>query len=163
MANSVVSAQIINVALIDDDANIREGLWWLLNNIAGLRCVGAYAGCKEFLALTDLKLEVLLLDVTMPGMSGLEGLRPIKARYPGLKIIMHSNFDDEDKIMRAQRAGAAGYILKSASAPQLHEAILAAARGEEVWPIGFDGNRLSALPPSFLQTLVNKVRALLVK
>ncbi len=154
------SANNINVAVIDDDANIRNGLWWLLNNIAGIHCIGTYSGCKEFLLQKDLTLDVLLLDVTMPGMSGLEGIRPIKTRYPGLKIIMHSNFDDEDKIMRAQRSGAAGYVLKNASAPQLHEAILTAARGDTVWPVGFERNVMSAKPPSFFQALTEKVRML---
>lgn len=150
----------IKVAVIDDDAHIRNGLWWLLNNIAGLRCVGAYAGCQEFLALPLCEVDVLLLDVSMPSMSGLQGLRPIRARYPALKIIMHSNFDDENKIMRAQRAGAVGYVLKHASAPQLHEAILAAARGATVWPVGFDGNALNVARPSLFNRLVNKIRAL---
>ena len=150
----------IKVAVIDDDAHIRNGLWWLLNNITGLRCVGTYAGCKEFLALPLCEVDVLLLDVSMPSMSGLQGLRPIRARYPALKIIMHSNFDDENKIMRAQRAGAVGYVLKHASAPQLHEAILAAARGATVWPVGFDGNALNASRPSLFQRLVSKIRAL---
>lgn len=153
----------IKIAVIDDDANLRNGLWWLLHHIAGLECVGAYAGCKEFLAQENFPLDVLLLDVAMPGISGLDGVRLIKARYPALKIIMHSNFDDESKIMRAQRLGAAGYVLKNASAPQLHEAILAAARGESVWPFGFERNALSAAPPSLWQMLAQKLRILFIK
>ncbi len=149
----------INVAVLDDDANVRNGLWWLLNHVVGLRCTGTYASCAEFLAKRDPPPDVLLLDVSMPIMSGLDGIRPIKAKYPTLKILMHSHFDDEDKIARARQAGALGYVLKNALAPQLYDAILAVHRGGAVWPASFDSEAANPARSTFLKILIRKIRA----
>jgi DNA-binding NarL/FixJ family response regulator len=85
--------RVISVAVVDDDANVRHGLWWLLNNIAGLRCAGAFASCREFQANIDEPPDILLLDVSMPEISGIDCVQPIKTTFPAAKIIMHSNFD----------------------------------------------------------------------
>ncbi|MCI0696725.1 response regulator transcription factor [candidate division KSB1 bacterium] len=159
---SEIAAQnhIISVAVVDDDANVRNGLWWLLNNIAGLRCAGAYASCREFLATSAEPPDILLLDVSMPETSGIDGMQPIKTKFPAIKIIMHSNFDDEDKMSRSRRAGARGYVLKNASAPQLYETILHVHRGGAVWPPGFEPEESRPLGfTAFLNTLIRKARA----
>lgn len=158
MTEIATPTTVINVAVIDDDANVRNGLWWLLDHVVGLRCVGTYAGCREFLNSNATPPEVLLLDVSMPEMSGLEGIRPIKTQYPSIKIIVHSNFEDEDKITHAQHDGAAGYVLKNASAPQLYDAILSVYRGDSVWPAGFEHETSNSTRFSFLKALVHKVR-----
>ena len=152
--------RVISVAVVDDDANVRNGLWWLLNNIAGLRCTGAFASCREFLTSVAEPPDILLLDVSMPETSGIDGIPPIKTKFPATKIIMHSNFDDEDKMLRSRRAGAMGYVLKYASAPQLYEAILRVHRGGSVWPPGFEQEE--PRPPgftAFLNVLIRKARA----
>ncbi len=138
MPETAAQNQIVSVAVVDDDANVRHGLWWLLNNIAGLRCAGAFASCREFQASLAEPPDILLLDVSMPETSGIDSVQPIKTKFPATKIIMHSNFDDEDKISRSRRAGARGYVLKNALAPQLYEAILRVHRGGAAWPPGFE-------------------------
>jgi DNA-binding NarL/FixJ family response regulator len=151
---------VISVAVVDDDANVRNGLWWLLNNLAGLRCAGAYASCREFLATNAEPPDILLLDVSMPETSGIDCVQPIKTKSPTIKIIMHSNFDDEDKISRSRRAGAKGYVLKNASAPQLYEAILRVHRGDSVWPPGFEPEESRPLGfTAFLKALIRNARA----
>ncbi len=152
--------RVISVAVVDDDANVRNGLWWLLNNIAGLRCAGAFASCREFLATDAEPPDILLLDVSMPETSGIDCVQPIRTKFPATKIIMHSNFDDEDKMSHSRRAGARGYVLKNASAPQLYETIQRVHRGGTVWPPGFEQEE--PRPPgftTFLNVLIRKVRA----
>jgi DNA-binding NarL/FixJ family response regulator len=152
--------RVIAVAVVDDDANVRHGLWWLLNNIAGLRCAGAFASCRELLATISAPPDILLLDVSMPKTSGIDCIQPIKTKFPAIKIIMHSNFEDEDKIARSQRAGARGYVLKNASAPQLYEAILRVHRGGSAWPPGFEPEESRPLGfTTFLNALIRKARA----
>ncbi len=160
MAETTSTTDLIKIAVIDDDANVRNGLWWLLNHVIGLRCVGAYSSCAEFMAQSTQTPEVLLLDLVLPGTSGLEGIRPILRKHPALKILMHSNFDDEEKILHARRAGAAGYILKNASAPQLHDAILAVHRGETLWPAGLNRECTNAASFSCLHDLTQKLRTI---
>lgn len=130
----------IRIAVVDDDAHVRQGLWWLLNNVMGLSCAGTYASWREFLAANAPPPDVLLLDVNLLADSGLCGIPPLREKFPSLKIIMHSNFDDEDKILAAQAAGANGYVLKNASAPQLYQSVMQVYRGEAVWPPGFEPN-----------------------
>ncbi len=155
--------QDITIAVVDDDVNVRTGLWWLLNNIVGLHCIGTYANYYE--AMQGLRLQapdIVLLDVTMPGVSGIDAIRPILKQVPQTKIIMHSNYDDDDKIMRARRAGATGYVLKNASAPALYDAILSVYRGEPVWPAGYqEADMQSSSQPDFIGRVAGKARALL--
>jgi len=152
----------IRVAVVDDDVNVRTGLWWLLSNIAGLHCVGTYANYQE--ALQGLKLQapdIVILDVSMPGISGLDAVRPLRRQSPHIKIIMHSNFDDEDKITSARQAGASGYVLKNASAPALYDAILKVHRGETVWPAGFNESEDTLAQLNFMSRLAARARILL--
>lgn len=160
MPETAAAREIITVAVIDDDANVRQGLWWLLNNVIGIRCTGAYASCQDFLANSEHTPDVLLLDIAMPGVSGFDAIPLIKAKLPALKIIMHSNFDDDDKIMRARQAKVCGYILKNASAPQLYEAIEQVYRGGSVWPAGFEQDEpgfQNSLAHTFFQALKRRL------
>ncbi|MGH7495188.1 MAG: response regulator [bacterium] len=153
----------ITIAVVDDDVNVRTGLWWLLSNIVGIHCVGTYADVHE--AMQGLQLQapdIVLLDVAMPGVSGIEVIRPIHRQSPQTRIIMHSNYDDEEKILRSQQAGAAGYILKNASAPALYEAILKVYQGGSVWPPGYREADLDSFAHTdLLARLANKARILL--
>jgi DNA-binding NarL/FixJ family response regulator len=125
----------ITVAVVDDDANVREGMWWLLNNIVGMRCGGAYANCADAMEhLRDFSPDVLLLDVNLTETCGIDCIPEFRQRFPDAKIIMHSNFDDDEKIENSRRAGADGYVMKNTSAPQLYEAILSVCNGHGVWP-----------------------------
>lgn len=128
----------ITVAVIDDDVNIRDGLRSLLSQYESLRCFGAYASFTEAIAgFVDNTPDILLLDVSLPGISGIDAIRPIRVQFPTVKIIMHSNYDDHEKITRSKQAGAAGYVLKNASALILYEAICTVYQGGSVWPAGY--------------------------
>lgn len=160
MPETATSNHIISIAVVDDDANVRQGLWWLLNNLAGLRCAGTFTSYHELLAVSVPPPDILLLDVNLPETSGIDGIPALKAKFPAIKIIMHSNFDDEDKIWRSQRAGAVGYVLKNASAPQLYEAILRVHRGGSLWPAGFEPETSrSANRQTFIKALLRRARS----
>lgn len=144
--------EVITVSVIDDDANIRNGLSWLLNNIVGLSCLETYTSYPEAQKGLDQKTpDILLLDISLPGISGIEAIQPIRKRFPEMKIIMHSNYDEDEKIARSIRAGASGYVLKNASASWLHHAILKVVQGDSVWPPGYSERTLPANPQSLLQ------------
>jgi DNA-binding NarL/FixJ family response regulator len=153
---------MITVAVVDDDVNIRNGLWWLLNNVVGIRCPEVYASFREAMTgLTERPPNIILLDVSMPETSGIDAIRSIRAQLPLVKIIMHSNYDDEEKILRSMRAGAAGYVLKNSSAPALYDAIMKVYQGGSVWPPGFEaqstasrrGSKTTDLVRAFVQKL----------
>ncbi len=161
MGDTETKDKSIHIAVVDDDAHVRQGLWWLLNNVMGLSCAGTYASWSEFLAANAPPPDVLLLDVNLAEASGISGIPLLRAKFPGLKIIMQSNFDDGEKILAAQAAGANGYVLKNASAPQLYESVMQIYRGEAVWPAGFEPNGTPAARHahgSLFEALVRKIR-----
>lgn len=144
--------KVITVSVIDDDANIRSGLSWLLNNTAGLSCLETYTSYSEAQkGFAQKPPDILLLDIGLPVISGIESIQPIRKRFPEIKIIMHSNYDEDEKIVRSIRAGASGYILKNASSSWLHHAILKVVQGGSVWPPGYSARTLPANPRSLLQ------------
>ena len=93
---------------------MREGLAFLLNGIAGFRCVGAFrsveAALPEILASPP---DLVLTDIGLPGVSGIEGIKCLRARHPTLPVIALTVYDDDDHIFDAMCAGAAGYLLKT--------------------------------------------------
>ncbi len=103
----------IKVAIIEDDRRIREGLSVLINGAAGYRCTGAFRSMEEALAhtWTD-KPDVALVDIGLPGMTGIEGLSLLRERYPGVALLMLSVYEDDERIFQALCAGASGYLLK---------------------------------------------------
>jgi DNA-binding NarL/FixJ family response regulator len=163
MPEDEILPKTITIAVVDDDVNVRTGLWWLLSNIAGIHCTGTYADfCEAMQGLTLQAPDIVLLDVTMPGVSGIDAIRPIHKQSPHVRIIMHSNYDDEEKIFQAQQAGAAGYILKNASAPALYEAILKVYQGGSVWPTGYEEADLEPLSHNdFIGRVAARARTLL--
>ncbi len=115
----------IQVMIIDDDEPFRDSLQALINEGEGLHCPHACESCEEALEVLerDFVPQVILLDIKLPGMSGIEGIRKVKALSPASHIIMLTVFDDDDKIFNAICQGATGYLLKSASADKIKTAI----------------------------------------
>jgi len=105
-----------SVWLVEDHADSRRVLARVLNRASTMQCPCAFASCEEALAALRSKPapEVILLDVGLPGMSGIEGIRHFKALAPAAHIIMLTVFDDQEKIFNAICAGASGYLLKNA-------------------------------------------------
>lgn len=158
MSDTKPENDLITIAVVDDDTYIRNGLTQLLNNVVGMTCVGAYATPDEFLsACAHNPPDLLLLDVSLNGSSGIDAIPRIHERLPKMTIMMHSNYDDHDNIVRSREAGARGYVFKNSSAPHLYHAIVEVARGGSVWPPGYDFSKKTAgektLMASLRQTL----------
>jgi DNA-binding NarL/FixJ family response regulator len=127
----------IRVLLVDDQTLLRESFRRLLELEGGnLRVVGAAGDGQEALALTErlaregIAPDVVLMDVRMPRMDGVQATRQLLVRFPRTRVMMLTTFDDEEYVVEGLRAGATGYLLKDASADQLIEAIHAVHRGE---------------------------------
>jgi DNA-binding NarL/FixJ family response regulator len=114
----------IRVCIFEDNNNLREGLFQLINGSKGLNCVGAYPNCDDVLRIIErTKPDVILMDIEMPGISGIESVKKIKDKYAEVKILMETIFDDDDKIFKSICAGAEGYILKTTEPAEILEAI----------------------------------------
>src|SRR5262245_40659157 len=120
----------IQVALVEDQAPTRQGLTALIDGTPGYRCAGAWRTCEELLArLCETRPDVLLLDIVLPGMSGVEGARQARQILSGLPILMLTVHEDNELILEALCAGACGYLVKKTQPARLLEAIREAHEG----------------------------------
>jgi DNA-binding NarL/FixJ family response regulator len=114
----------ITVALIEDDRLIREGLCTLINGTTGYCCTGAYRSMEDALARPWSEIPlVALVDIGLPGMSGVEGLRILRQTYPDVALLMLTIYDDDERIFDALCAGAGGYLLKKTPPDKLLESL----------------------------------------
>lgn len=121
---------MIRVAIYDDNAVRRDSLQTILALQTDLICVGSHDHCGSI--LQDLQKErpdIILMDLEMPVVNGIEGIRLAKANFPEIKIIVQTAFDDDEKVFAALKAGAEGYILKSASVTQITQSIDEVSKG----------------------------------
>lgn len=122
---------MIQVLVVDDHPIVRQGVRSLLSNCGDMRLVGEAEDVARALAVSA-QPDVILLDIRMPGMNGLEAVRVFQRQWPAAKIVMLSSFDDDEYVTQALQAGVQGYVLKSASDETLASAVRAVARGERV-------------------------------
>lgn len=110
------SGSRISVWLVEDDERFRANMRDLINETTGLECDLAVPSCEAALAHlgSDLAPDTMLMDIGLPGLDGIEGIRRVKSIAPSIQVIMLTVFDDNDKIFQAICAGASGYLLKSA-------------------------------------------------
>jgi len=128
--NTVSQSEPIKVAIIEDRRDIREGLKVLIDGTDGHQCTGSYGSMEEALANLDNKLtDLALVDIGLPGMSGIEGIRILKHRYPKLVLLMLTVYDDDERIFDALCAGARGYLLKKTPPARLLESLKEALDG----------------------------------
>lgn len=121
----------IRVLIVDDHAIVREGLRNFLGLLPDLELVGEAAnGAEALAAVARSRPEVVLMDLVMPEMDGVEATRRLASEHPKVKVIVLTSFSDDDKLYPAIKAGAVAYLLKDVGARELAEAIRAAARGE---------------------------------
>lgn len=121
----------VTVLLVDDHAVVREGYRRLLENSPSIRVVGEAADAQSaYLAWQELRPQVTVMDIALPGASGIEALRRIRARDPEARVLMFSMYDDAVFAARALQAGARGYVTKAAAPQMLVEAVLAVAVGK---------------------------------
>ena len=120
----------IRVAIVEYRREIREGLATIINGTAGFHCTGAYRSMEEALERIGQDLpDVVLNDIGLPGMSGIDGIRILKQRYPGLVVLVLTIYDDDDRIFDALCAGASGYLLKKTQPARLLDSLREAVAG----------------------------------
>lgn len=123
----------VQILVVDDHPIVRQGIRSLLSNYAEFEIVSeADSGAAALELVRRLAPDITLLDIRMPGESGLEILRQIQQIQPGAKILMLTSFDDDEYVMEALRAGAQGFVLKSVSDEMLVNAIRAVYQGQHV-------------------------------
>jgi len=116
---------MITVAIVEDDDVIREGIKEYLENQENLICTAAKPSVEHFLAVLNVETvpDVILMDIGLPGMSGISGMKLITEKYPGVSIIMFTVYNDSHKIFESLCAGASGYLLKNTTFPEMKQAI----------------------------------------
>lgn len=116
--------QPIRVIAFDDNKDMRDMFRLLVDTQQDMVCVAVQPDLSQMMRDIDAaQPNVIVMDIQMPGMNGIEGVRAIKARFPDARILMQTVFDDEDKVFDAICSGASGYILKTASAQDMMQAI----------------------------------------
>lgn len=123
----------VTVLIVDDHAIVRHGLRTYLGAQPGLLVVGEAASGEEAVGLvTELVPDVVLLDLVLPGLDGIEATRQIRRTSPSTRVIVLTSFTDDEFVFRALRAGALSYLLKDAHPSEVAAAVRRAARGEAV-------------------------------
>jgi DNA-binding NarL/FixJ family response regulator len=123
-------APVIKVAIIEDQRDIRECLTFLINGTEGYSCTGSFRTMEEAVDKIGRQLpDVVLSDIGLPGMNGIEGIRILKERYPNLLMLMLTVYDDDERIFDAMCAGASGYLLKKTPPARLIESLREAVLG----------------------------------
>ena len=124
-------ADVISVLIADDHPFVRHGLRTYLETLEEMEVVGEASDGAEAVALAERLLpDVVLMDLVMPELDGIEATRQIRAASPATKVIVLTSFDDDEKVFPAIKAGAAGYLLKDVRPAELAEAVRKASRGE---------------------------------
>jgi len=139
---------VIRVLVTDDDPLVRAGLSLMLDGAANLEVVGEAADGREAIdRVRQVRPDVVLMDLRMPGMDGIEATRAIAEDPAGPKVVVLTTFDVDDHVVRALSAGAAGFLLKDTPPPQIVEAIGKVVAGEPM------------LSPTVTENLIRRVTA----
>ena len=114
----------INVVIVEDDRQIREGLSHVLNTAPGCQCVGSFSSAEAALKnVKSLDPQVILMDIGLPGMNGIECLRQVKQSMPAISVVMLTVFEDDDRVFDSIVAGADGYLLKKTPASKIVDSL----------------------------------------
>ena len=115
----------LQIAIFDDNKNIRESITLLLKTVPGLEVVGSFSHVLDCLEdVRECKPDIVLMDIEMPGMTGIEAVKLIKQELPHVQILMQTVFEDDDRVFDSICAGASGYILKNHLNTRLVESIM---------------------------------------
>jgi len=125
-----VAMKMLNVIVFDDNKSRRELLQMLLNSTEGMQCNGAFEDCSDVVRhVASTNPDVILMDIDMPNVNGIEGLKLIRKQFSDVKVLMQTVFEEDDKIFEAICAGANGYILKKTPPNKLTEYIIDVMQG----------------------------------
>jgi len=125
----------LRIFVVEDDETLRNLYIDAIKNASDLRCVGAFGSVEEVMPMLDDELpDVILMDIGLPGMSGIEGVRKIKLLHPTIDILMLTIFDEEETIFESICAGASGYILKNVRTVELIKSIKEIPKGAPMSP-----------------------------
>jgi DNA-binding NarL/FixJ family response regulator len=114
----------IRVAIFEDRKLVRDAFEAIINGTPGLICTGVYPNANDIMHSISRSLpDVVLMDIEMPGLSGIDATRLIQEKFQGIKILIQTVFDDDEKVFKAICAGASGYVLKDSTPARLVEAI----------------------------------------
>ena len=114
----------IKVAIFDDNNSLRDSISMLLQDTKDFTLCGSYSHCLDVIDdISESNPDVVIMDIDMPGINGIEGVKLIRKKFPDLQILMFTVFDDDEKVFAAIKAGAGGYILKNAEPKNLLNAI----------------------------------------
>lgn len=130
MTATETTDRVIRTMIVEDQKDLREGLSTLVNFTPGFTCIGAFRTMEECIARVKHEVpDVILSDIGLPGMSGIEGIRVIKEMHPDLTILVLTVYDDNEKIFDALCAGASGYLLKQTEPAELLRSVKEAVAG----------------------------------
>ena len=154
----------IRILIADDHPLFRDGMHGLLDSVADTEVVGEAATGEEAIALAAaLQPDVILMDIKMPGLNGIQATREILRSSPHVGILVVTMLEDDDSVFAAMRAGARGYVLKGANQAQILRAIRAVADGEAIFGpgiaqrlIGFFAASRRAVPPRIFAELTER-------
>lgn len=128
----------VNLVIVEDQKEVREGLRYLLGLDGRIRVLKTFERAEELIDTVDSlpRLDIVLMDIGLPGMSGIDATRILTRRLPGINILILTVFEDEDKILASIRAGANGYLLKNTKPELLLEQIIgASSEGSPISPV----------------------------
>jgi DNA-binding NarL/FixJ family response regulator len=159
----------VRILIADDHPLFRKGLRTLLESEPGFEVIGEATTGEEAIEIADTcHPDVILLDLKMPGKTGFEAAREVRARSPHIHILVVTLFEDDESIFAALRAGARGYVLKDTSEEEMLRAIRAVASGEAIFSpgvasrmIGFFASSREELPQDIFSDLTNREREIL--
>lgn len=115
---------MISVSIVDDEKELRQSIATFVNGSPGFKCVSTYGSAEAALkGLPEDKPEVVLMDINLGGVNGIECVEQLTVRMPGIQVLMLTVYEDTDKIFKALEAGATGYLLKRSSPTRLLQAI----------------------------------------
>ena len=138
-------AEPVTVIVADDQSAVREGLVLLLGTLPGIVVAGEAAdGNAAADLVAEVKPQVVLMDLNMPGSDGVSATRRITAEHPGTRVVVLTTYADDDSIIGALQAGALGYLTKDATRAEIGRAVLAAAAGQAILDPGVQQRLLSA-------------------
>lgn len=137
----------LRIAIFDDNKNIRESISLLLRTVPGFEVVGSFSHVLDCVDdVRECKPDIVLMDIEMPGMTGIEAVRSIKKEFPHIQVLMQTVFEDDDRVFDSICAGASGYILKNYLNTKLIEAIT---------ELQYGGSPMS---PSVARKVLNKMQ-----